>query len=145
MSAAPSRSFPHSLRSHAKGGMDGAEKSLCKALDQSSARAGVFAGQTPRDLASGAAHARARDLARRSARAVQAADFRDWFLPQFARWLQANFDDPEHVARLFEVRYRTALNWWNAEHCASGDTVALAFLTFPQAVGWFLAEWERAA
>lgn len=65
--------------------------------------------------------------------------------PAFARWLQANFAGPEIVATIFGVRYQTALNWWNGAHRASGDTVALVFLSYPQALAWFLSEWEDRA
>lgn len=68
--------------------------------------------------------------------------FREWFTQTFARFLQENFRNPEAVAVSFDVRYQTAVNWWNAEHRASGDTVALVFMNFPSAVAWFLAEWE---
>lgn len=68
--------------------------------------------------------------------------FRDFFMTAFARWLQLNFRTPEQVAATFDVRHQTALNWWNARNCASGDTVGVVFLHFPAAVAWFLAEWE---
>lgn len=88
------------------------------------------------DLAGGAAHRRARAMA------LSADDMRSWFAPAFARWLQANFANIEAVAVGFGIRYQTARNWWNAEHRASGDTVALVFLAFPEAVACFLQEWE---
>ena len=93
-------------------------------------------------MAAGPAHARARDLAARRQSAVAGDAFRDWFAPAFASWLQINFRDAESVAATFGVRYQTALNWWNAAHKASGDTVALVFIAFPHAVAWFLGEWE---
>lgn len=111
-----------------------AQKSRAKVSPQSSV-------QTPREMAAGVAHGRARALAARRA-GIGGADFRDWFAPAFARWLQINFRDAETVAVTFGVRYQTALNWWNAAHRASGDTVALVFVAFPNAVAWFLAEWE---
>lgn len=93
-------------------------------------------------MAASAAHQRSRQLAEQAGSVLAADGFRDWFLPTFARWLQANFRNHEHVAHDFGVRNQTALNWWNGDHRASGDTVALVFITFPAAVGWFLAEWE---
>lgn len=73
---------------------------------------------------------------------VDADRFRAWFTPAFARWLQVNFRNPEMVAATFGVRYRTALNWWNGENRAQGDVIGLVFVTFPQALGWFLSEWS---
>lgn len=73
---------------------------------------------------------------------VDSDRFRVWFAPAFARWLRVNFRDPETVAVTFGVRYRTALNWWNGDNRAHGDTVGLVFVMFPQAVGWFLSEWS---
>lgn len=85
------------------------------------------------------------DASRNAPVAVEAGRVRDWFAPAFARWLQANFAGPEIVATIFGVRYQTALNWWNGAHRASGDTVALVFLSYPQALAWFLSEWEDRA
>lgn len=82
-------------------------------------------------------------LARRSARGIDAREFRAWFAPKFAEWLQDRYRTPEHVAVEFGVRVSTAWNWWNGDNRASGDTVALAFITFPDAAAWFLAEWRR--
>lgn len=143
MNATPSRSFPpvHSLP-RGDDGTGGAPKSRAKVLHQSS---GV--GPRASDLAAGAAHARARALAKAKPEGegilpLAAAGFRDWFVPAFARWLQVNFDNPEHVARAFGVRNTTADNWWNGRHCLTGDMAGIVFLTFPAAAGWFLAEWE---
>jgi hypothetical protein len=69
--------------------------------------------------------------------------FRAWFAPAFARWLQAHFQGTEQVAVAFGVRHQTAINWWHGTNRASGDTVALVFISFPSAVGWFLAEWRE--
>ena len=68
--------------------------------------------------------------------------FKEWFVQSFARYLQANFRNPEHVAAAFGRRYQTALNWWNAENKAAGEIVGLVFLTMPDAVAFFLAEWH---
>lgn len=123
--------------------MGSVTKSRVKVLDQSSV--------TASGLAAGAAHARARDLAMRRALdlpdaegvlPLAAEEFREWFMPVFARWLQANFETIEHVARAFRVRHSTAANWWNARNCAGGEVAGIVFLTFPAAVGWFLSEWK---
>lgn len=74
---------------------------------------------------------------------ISADAFRRWFAPKFAEFLRANFASPEHVAVQFGVRNSTAHNWWSGTNRASGDTVALTFLHFPEAAGWFLSEWER--
>ena len=74
---------------------------------------------------------------------VDGDEFRAWFAPAFARWLQANFPNPETVAQVFGVRNSTACNWWRGDHRASGDVVARAFLSVPQARDWFLAEWAQ--
>lgn len=74
---------------------------------------------------------------------IDARAFKTWFAPKFAEWLQGNFRSPEHVAYLFGVRNSTAWNWWNGDNRASGDAVALVFISFPDAAAWFLAEWGR--
>lgn len=74
---------------------------------------------------------------------VEPEGFREWFVPTFARWLQSNFARPEQVAASFNVTYQTSLNWWNGRSRATGDVIGLVFMSFPAAVGWFLAEWER--
>lgn len=148
MSAAPARSFhPVDSVSCPQADMGAVTKSRVKVLDQSSVaalgRASAFAASD--------AHARARELAARRALdlpdaegvlPLAAAEFRDWFVPVFARWLQANFETIEHVARAFRVRHSTAANWWNGRNCLSGDVAGIVFLTFPAAVSWFLAEWK---
>ena len=122
-------------------------KSRVKVLDQSS----VTEPLTASAFAASHAHARARELAARRALdlpdaegvlPLAAEEFRDWFVPVFARWLQANFETIEHVARAFRVRHSTAANWWNGRNCMSGDVAGIVFLTFPAAVTWFLAEWR---
>ncbi|MEP5730312.1 MAG: hypothetical protein ABJL67_13200 [Sulfitobacter sp.] len=73
---------------------------------------------------------------------IDGAAFKSWFAPAFSKWLQAHFSNPEQVAAVFNVRNSTAWNWWNGDNRASGDAVARAFMIFPDAVAWFLAEWE---
>ncbi|MEO8530856.1 MAG: hypothetical protein ABI459_06520 [Deltaproteobacteria bacterium] len=73
---------------------------------------------------------------------VDAEDFKAWFMPRWAAWLQTNFRNPEAVAVAFDVRMRTAENWWNVANCPAGEAVGLAFIRFPDAVQWFLAEWQ---
>ncbi len=71
------------------------------------------------------------------------ADFKTWFAPAFASYLQSRFANPEQVAMAFGVRNSTAWNWWNGDNRASGDAVARVFMTFPDAAAWFMQEWER--
>lgn len=73
---------------------------------------------------------------------VDAKAFKAWFLPRWSAYLRANFRNQEEVATVFGVRFQTACNWWNADNCPSGDTVALTFLRFPDAQAWFLNEME---
>lgn len=131
MNATSPRSFP-SVHSLPRGddGTAGIQKSQSNVFPQSSG-----AGALPGRVEGGD----------RLAQVIEAERFRDWFAPAFARWLQENFRNPELVATLFGVRYQTALNWWSGANRASGDTVALVFLTYPQAVAWFLSEWEDRA
>jgi hypothetical protein len=152
MNAAPSRSFPYpGYSSPSEDGTEGLPKSRSKVSVQS------FGIPEPsaREMAGGPAHERARVLsalrdearARTGGRAggmlpLAAEEFRDWFCPAFARWLQLNFENPVHVGRAFGVRHSTAQNWWNGSNRATGDMVAIVFLTFPHAVAWFMAEWE---
>lgn len=75
--------------------------------------------------------------------AVDGRAFRDWFLNAFARYLQMQFRSPEEVAVAFGVRMSTATNWWNADNRASGDAVARAFMSCPDAIRWFLQEWQE--
>lgn len=130
--------------------MAGTQKSRSKVFGPAAApvsAGGGYAGRALSSLSASAlalspAHTRARLLARPVPPMLAAPEFRDWFAPAFAAFLHANFASPEVVAVQFGVRFQTALNWWNADHRASGDTVALAFLSFPDAVGWFLQQWE---
>ncbi len=73
---------------------------------------------------------------------IDARAFKMWFAPKLAEYLRANFQSPEQVAYLFNVRNSTAYNWWNGDNRASGDAVALVFISFPAAAAWFMAEWE---
>jgi len=101
----------------------------------------------PEDGTPGAALSRP-DIAVRSfegggARGIDARAFRMWFAPKFAEYLKARFATPEQVATAYGVRHSTAWAWWHGDNRASGDSVALTFLYFPDAVAWFLREWER--
>lgn len=129
MTATSPRSFPSLSFPRPDTGMGATQKSRSNAFGQSS-------GPRASELAASPAHRRARALA------FDAGSFRDWFKPNFARYLQMQYASPEVVAAAFGVRYQTALNWWNADNRASGDTVALLFLRCPDAVAWFMAEWE---
>ncbi|PWE32761.1 hypothetical protein DDZ14_08420 [Maritimibacter sp. 55A14] len=73
---------------------------------------------------------------------IRSSEFRAWFAPAFAAWLRERFATPEQVAAAFGVRNSTAWAWWNGENRASGDAVARAFLAFPDAVAWFMDQWE---
>lgn len=73
---------------------------------------------------------------------IRDTGFREWFAPAFSKWLKQNFSSPEQVAQVFSVRASTAWNWWNGDNRASGDAVCRAFLTYPDAVSWFIQEWN---
>lgn len=142
MTAAPPRSFPIHSYPRPDDVAGAGEKSWDK----------VFPGgnsvlPTPREMVSGPTHARARDLAAGTVPAriagIDPERFRDWFVPAFARWLHLNYRGPEAVAPAFGVTYRTAVNWWNGDNRAQGDKIGFLFLAFPQAMGWFLAEFQR--
>lgn len=77
------------------------------------------------------------------AQAIDAEAFRAWFAPKLGEWLRTNFASPRVPSVLFDRDIRTVENWWDGRNTASGDAVALVFLTFPGAVGWFMAEWAR--
>lgn len=74
--------------------------------------------------------------------AIDADDFRRWFAPVWAKWLTDHFRRPEIVAATFGVSNNTAVNWMQGSNRATGDMVMRAFLTFPDALTWFLAQWE---
>lgn len=80
---------------------------------------------------------------RRAGAAIDPEAFRLWFAPNFARYLRETFVSTEQVAVAFGVRHQTAINWWHGSNRASGDSVALALISFPAAVAWFLAEWQQ--
>jgi hypothetical protein len=73
---------------------------------------------------------------------IDKAEFQRWFAPKFAEFLRSRFTSPEVVAQVFQVRASTAWNWWNGDNRASGDAVMRTFMLFPDAVAWFLQEWE---
>lgn len=56
--------------------------------------------------------------------------FRARFAFYWAEFLKANYRNPEQVAVVYQVRYQTALNWWQGQNRPSGDIVALAGQTF---------------
>lgn len=47
------------------------------------------------------------------------------FADHWAEFLRANYRNPEEVAVAFDVRFQTAMNWWNGANRPSGDRVAL--------------------
>lgn len=57
--------------------------------------------------------------------------YRAEFPDLWAGYLRAHFRSPEAVAAAFDVRFQTALNWWQGAHRPSGDKVALAALADP--------------
>lgn len=136
MNATPSRSFPplNSLPC-ADDGIGSGQKYQSNILAQSFGPPGSA-------LATSAAHEKARMLARRKPVAIHAEGFEAWFVPALSVWLQTNFENAEHVARAFGVRFQTALNWWNGAHCAKGSSVGLIFMRYSAARDWFMSEWE---
>jgi len=73
---------------------------------------------------------------------IEAHEFRRWFAPRFAAWLQLRYRSHIEVSLAFDVSATTAFYWWKGTHRASGDATALLFLRFPDAQAWFLREWE---
>lgn len=113
------------------------------AVPVDSAAPGQFATGTPQKSFANLFEAGSdRATRRRAGAGIDSDGFRTWFAPAFARWLQAHFSGTEQVAVAFGVRHQTAINWWHGANRASGDTVALVFISFPAAAGWFLAEWQ---
>jgi len=147
MRATSSRSFPCDSLPRPEHGTGRGQKSRSNVFDHGGGGGAALSGLpalaiSVSALAMSPAHTRARLLARPVPPILSAPEFRVWFAPVFAAFLRANFASPEVVAAQFGVRFQTAVNWWNSDHRASGDTVALAFLSFPDAVTWFLQEWE---
>lgn len=59
--------------------------------------------------------------------------YRRVFPDRWAAFLRSNFRNSVEVAAFFDVTHRTAENWMNGTGRATGDKVALAALSFPQA------------
>ena len=51
---------------------------------------------------------------------------REFYMARFRTYLRGNFQNPEHVAHEFGVRFQTALNWWNGDNCPTGIPVMKA-------------------
>ena len=51
---------------------------------------------------------------------------RDFFIARFRAYLRGNFRNPEQVSVAFNVRFQTALNWWNGDNCPAGVPVMRA-------------------
>ena len=60
-------------------------------------------------------------------------EYRRFFAGRWSAFLRENYRSPEHVAVCFDVRFQTAVNWWNGDHAPSGFAVALAFREKPDA------------
>lgn len=58
--------------------------------------------------------------------------FEKFFADRFARFLQAHFHNPTQVAAAFNVRERTAENWWSGLNAPTGAKVAMAFTFWPR-------------
>lgn len=61
-----------------------------------------------------------------------ALSYRQCFALRWQRFLQANFDSPEHAAAVFGVDGSTSRKWWAGEHRPSGDVVGWAFEKYPE-------------
>ncbi len=73
------------------------------------------------------------------ANGVDARKFRVHFATRWAAFLRDNFQTSEHIGMVFGVTARTADNWLAGTNRPSGDTIALFFMRYPDAVAWFLA------
>jgi len=73
---------------------------------------------------------------------ISGDEFKAWFAPKLAECLQSRFANPEQVAFAFGVRNSTAWNWWTGSCKASGDAVTRMFMVMPDAVVWFMQQWE---
>lgn len=57
--------------------------------------------------------------------------YRAFFADRWAKFLRANYANPEEVSVSFGVRFQTAANWWNGDNKPSGDVVARACMMHP--------------
>lgn len=48
----------------------------------------------------------------------------------WSEFLRTHYHNPEEVAVAFDVRYQTALNWWQGANRPLGDVVAFAGRAF---------------
>ena len=65
---------------------------------------------------------------------LEPRSFRAFFAVRFSQFLRTNYRNHEEVAASFGVRSSTAWNWWEGNHRASGDVVAMAFMRHPDAM-----------
>jgi DNA-binding transcriptional regulator YiaG len=77
--------------------------------------------------------------AEKSFRSVKfAEEFKARFSERWAAFLRSEFQSAEHIGRVFGVTSRTADNWRTEVSKPSGDTIALFFLRYPEAVAFFM-------
>ena len=69
-----------------------------------------------------------------------AREFKAKFAQRWAAFLRTEFQSSEHIALVFGVTSRTADNWRAEVSIPSGDTVALFFLRYPEAVATFMRD-----
>jgi len=67
-----------------------------------------------------------------------AEEFKARFAQRWAAFLRSEFQSAEHIGRVFGVTSRTADNWRTEVSKPSGDTIALFFLRYPEAVAFFM-------
>ncbi|WP_392336564.1 hypothetical protein [Loktanella salsilacus] len=67
-----------------------------------------------------------------------AEEFKARFAQRWAAFLRSEFKSAEHIGRVFGVTSRTADNWRTEVSKPSGDTIALFFLRYPEAVAFFM-------
>jgi hypothetical protein len=67
-----------------------------------------------------------------------AEEFKVRFAQRWAAFLRSEFQSAEHIGRVFGVTSRTADNWRTEVSKPSGDTIALFFLRYPEAVAFFM-------
>jgi hypothetical protein len=67
-----------------------------------------------------------------------AEEFKARFARRWAAFLRSEFKSAEHIGLVFGVTSRTADNWRTETSKPSGDTIALFFLRYPEAVAFFM-------
>jgi hypothetical protein len=62
-----------------------------------------------------------------------ASSYRAHFAVCWMRFIQDNFESPEHAAHVFGVDGSTARKWWQGDHAPAGFAVGYAYALHPDA------------